>query len=218
MQRLFCNKKVRTDNLDSPCFPDTSIFSHYFLPAFITWSEATIMLLGLSVIPNICAAWCAAWYAAASKLRIQLQGKEEQQLIYNTANTACSNRPCTSKNGCDTFTRQKWESTFGWSDPGFFSPQHPVDRLALIGSENRNESFVLDVIGLLLAPSLVQMSDIIVQFLDILPLQVCVTFLLLSLYNFYMENTAEQLNFSRRDPGVFFILIIILILLHMVFK
>lgn len=54
---------------------------------------------------------------------------------------------------------------------------------------------MLDVIGRLLAPSLVQMPDVIIEFLHILSLQVCVTFLLLILYNFYMENTADKSKF-----------------------
>lgn len=78
--------------------------------------------------------------------------------------------------------------TFGGTVPGLFSPQHPVYGLALIGSEDRDESFVLDVVCHLLALSLVQMPDIIIEFFNILPLQVCVTFLLLVLYNLCIET------------------------------
>ena len=82
--------------------------------------------------------------------------------------------------------------TFRGRVPIFLSPQHPVDGLALIGSEDRNESFVLDIIGCLPALSLVQVPDEIIELLDVLPLQVGVTFLLIVLYNFYVENTKEK--------------------------
>jgi len=85
------------------------------------------------------------------------------------------------------------------SVPVFFPPQHPVDSLALIGPENRNKSLVLDIIGYFLALFLVQMSDIIIELLHILPLQVSVTFFLLILYNFYMEKTAAKYFLSRQD-------------------
>lgn len=58
---------------------------------------------------------------------------------------------------------------------------------------------MLDVVSHLLVLSLVQMSDVVVEFLDILPLQVGVTFLLIILYNFYMKNTAEKSYLSRQN-------------------
>lgn len=44
---------------------------------------------------------------------------------------------------------------------------------------------MLDIICDLLVLPLVHMPDIVVELLNILPLQVCVTFLLIILYNFY---------------------------------
>lgn len=80
------------------------------------------------------------------------------------------------------------EQTFGGIS-GFLSLQHPVDSLALIGPEHRDKSFVLHVIGHLLAPCLVHMPDIIIELLHILPLQVSVTFFLLVFHHFYKENS-----------------------------
>lgn len=79
----------------------------------------------------------------------------------------------------------------------FFSPQHPVDCLALIGPENRNKSLMLNIIGHLLAFVLVQMPHIIVELLDILPLQVGITFFLLILYDLYRK--VEQQNHYSLD-------------------
>lgn len=70
-------------------------------------------------------------------------------------------------------------------DSELLSPQHPVNSLPLVGSKNRDERLVLDVIRLLLALALVQVPHRVVQLLHILPLQVSVTFLLVILYNFY---------------------------------
>ncbi|TNN78273.1 hypothetical protein EYF80_011513 [Liparis tanakae] len=52
------------------------------------------------------------------------------------------------------------------------SSVHPVDGLALIGSENRNKSLVLEVIGHLPALALAPMPDVIVELPHVLPLQV----------------------------------------------
>lgn len=52
---------------------------------------------------------------------------------------------------------------------------------------------MLDVVSHLLVLSLVQVSDVVVEFLDILPLQVGVTFLLIILYNFYMKNKSREI-------------------------
>lgn len=97
----------------------------------------------------------------------------------------------------DTVHQTNKGRTFGGTVPGFLSPQHPVDSLALIGSEDRDESFVLDVIDHLPALSLVQMPDVIIEFLDILPLQVCVTFLLLVLYNLCIETQQKKVQNSQ---------------------
>lgn len=65
---------------------------------------------------------------------------------------------------------------------------------------------MLDVIGHLLALPLVQMPDIIIELLDILPLQISVTVLLLIFYNFYMKNTAEKSIFPETMLAYFFIM------------
>lgn len=81
------------------------------------------------------------------------------------------------------------QGTFGRSVPVFLSPQHPVYSLALIGPEHGDESLVLNITGHFLAVSLMQVPDVIVQLLHILPLQVCVAIVLLVLYHFYRKNS-----------------------------
>lgn len=54
---------------------------------------------------------------------------------------------------------------------------------------------MLDVKGHLAALSLVQVPDVIIELLDVLPLKVSVTFLLLVLYNFYQKIQQRNLFF-----------------------
>lgn len=65
------------------------------------------------------------------------------------------------------------------------SPQHPVDGLALIGSQHGDEARVLDIEALLCCFCLVQVSDVIVQLLDVLTLQISVTLLLFIHHHLY---------------------------------
>lgn len=122
---------------------------------------------------------------------------------------------CSRGSGSDVRLCQTKLSTFRGSVPVFLPLQHPVDGLALVGSEHRDQSFVLDVVGHLPALALVQMPDVIVELLDVLPLQVGVTLLLLVLYNFYMENTAEKCTFSTQDIGVLLLLLLFRVILDL---
>lgn len=51
---------------------------------------------------------------------------------------------------------------------------------------------MLDVIGHLLAFFLVHMPDIIVELLNILPLQIGITFFLLIIYDLFMKNKQQK--------------------------
>lgn len=83
-------------------------------------------------------------------------------------------------------------NTSWWRDPELLSPQHPVDGLPLVGSEDGDERLVLHVVRLLLALTLVQVPHRVVQLLHVLPLQVRVTFLLLILYDLYAVTTGGK--------------------------
>lgn len=51
---------------------------------------------------------------------------------------------------------------------------------------------MLDIISHLLVVSLVHMPHIVIELLNILPLQVCVTFFLIILYNFYKGKPGKR--------------------------
>lgn len=74
--------------------------------------------------------------------------------------------------------------TFRRTDAALLSPQHPVNRLALIRPEDGNENLVLDVVRYILVLFLALVPHVIVQLLHVLPLQVRVALLLLVLNNF----------------------------------
>ena len=80
------------------------------------------------------------------------------------------------------------DTTFGGAEPVSLPPQHPVDSLALIGSQHGDEGRVLDVVqGLLVSPLLllaqVEVPDAVVELLHVLTLQVGVAVHLLRLHH-----------------------------------
>lgn len=67
--------------------------------------------------------------------------------------------------------------------PVLLSPQHPVNSLTLVWPEDWDKSLVLYIYAQVLVLSLV-VSDVIIQLLHVLPLQVSVTLLLLGRHHF----------------------------------
>ena len=82
-------------------------------------------------------------------------------------------------------------------EPVALPPQHPVDSLALIGSQHGDEGCVLDIVEGLLAPpllllTLVEVPDVVVQLLHVLTLQVCVAVQLLSIQYLCKEREEKK--------------------------